>query len=403
MHADLDPRNFPLHQDVDIVVIGAGQAGLASAFQLRKRGMAPWEDFVVLDQKSGPGGAWRDRWESLTFGKAHRIHPLPEGPLDPPDPSIPAREVVAAYFGEYENTHELPVLRPVRVNAVKRDQQTCRFMLRTSAGKFSARAVINASGTWESPYVPHYPGIDEFVGLQRHTRTYRSAAEFAGRRTLVVGGGTSALQFLQELSLAGVETVWSTRRAPQWTARNFDQEWGLDVENAVSSRTQAGLPPLAVSAVTGLPLNEHYLGDIRSGLLLSRGPLVRFERENVVLNGPGPDGSGIGPQGAAQALHTTTARTLPGEGVAASQSLWRTPIEAVLWATGFRAHLPHLQPLGLRGSGGGIRIAPDGVSVLRQPGFFVAGYGASASTLGATRAGRRAALAALASLGFSQC
>jgi cation diffusion facilitator CzcD-associated flavoprotein CzcO len=73
-------------------------------------------------------------------------------------------------------------------------------------------------------------------------------------------------------------------------------------------------------------------------------------------------------------------------------------LDAILWATGFRAALGHLAPLRLRETGGGILMADDGVSVVREPRLFLVGYGASASTVGATRAGRAAALAALRTL-----
>ena len=62
---------------IDIVVIGAGQAGLSSAYHLKKRGLAPERGFVVLDQSPQPGGAWQFRWPSLKLSTANRIHDLP--------------------------------------------------------------------------------------------------------------------------------------------------------------------------------------------------------------------------------------------------------------------------------------------------------------------------------------
>src|SRR3954462_4878785 len=76
--------------DVDVVVIGAGQAGLSAAYHLRRRGLAPYRHFVVLDANGGPGGAWQHRWPSLTLGRAHRVYDLPGLPLDDPDPPGPA-------------------------------------------------------------------------------------------------------------------------------------------------------------------------------------------------------------------------------------------------------------------------------------------------------------------------
>ncbi|MDM7990591.1 FAD-dependent oxidoreductase [Arthrobacter sp. zg-Y877] len=347
--------------ETDVLVIGAGQAGLSAAYHLRRRGLEPGAGFTVLDANPGPGGAWRHRWDSLTFGAAHALHDLPGMPLGAPDPSEPASAVVTRYYGEYERTFGFDVVRPVAVAAVA-EGDGGRLAVRAADGRgWQAWTVINATGTWDRPYWPYYPGRETFQGRQLHTRDFRSVDEFAGQRVLVVGGGTSAVQFLLQLHRAGVATVWSTRRPPEFTLRPFDAEWGRAVEAKVGARTRAGLPPLSVVSATGLPLTEEYRRGIEDGILVSRGPIRRLNEGGVVF----ADGSA-------------------------------EPVDSVLWATGFRAALDHLAPLHLREPGGGIRM--DGVRVVREPRLLLVGYGESSSTLGATRAGRAAALAAVRQL-----
>ena len=341
-----------------VVVIGAGQAGLSAAHHLQRRGLAPEDDFVVLDANPGPGGAWRHRWPSLTFGGAHGIHDLPGLPLGTPDPAEPASSVVSRYYGEYERRFGLPVHRPVAVRRVESAPGDEALEVLTDAGAWRTELVINATGTWDRPYWPYYPGRESFRGRQLHTHDFRSAQAFRGRHVVVVGGGTSAVQFLLQLHEAGATTTWSTRRPPEFTERAFDPDWGRDVERRVRGRTRAGLPPASVVSVTGLPLTAPYRAGIEAGILVSAGPLRAVT----------PDG----------------VRLADGREVRA---------DAILWATGFRAALDHLAPLGLREPGGGIRT--DGVRVGRQPRVLLVGYGASASTLGATRAGRQAALEAV--------
>ncbi len=395
---------------LDVVVIGAGQAGLSAAGQLLRKAVHPGTGFVVLDANDGPGGAWRHRWDSLTFDAAHGIHELPGMPMDPPDPQEPASRVVSRYYGAYEEQLGLPVVRPVEVTSV--DHRQGVFTVTAADGRqWHARAVINATGTWDSPYVPYYPGIAEFTGRQLHTRGFTAAGDFTGQRVLVVGGGTSALQFLLQLHEAGAATVWTTRRAPDWTDRFFDASWGVDVEASVSARTTMGLPPLSVVAATGLPVTEQYLAGIASGVLVSHGPLRRITPAGAVLDGPGPDGGRVPSQGdvadrllapggaASGGLDRVPA--LPGRACTALSSedprtTWETPVDTILWATGFRASLDHLAPLHVRERGGGVRMDRDGVTVAKMPGLFLVGYGASASTIGATRAGRRAAVQAAA-------
>ncbi|PLC11360.1 pyridine nucleotide-disulfide oxidoreductase [Kocuria flava] len=341
---------------LDVVVLGAGQAGLSAAHHLLRRGLEPERDFVVLDANPGPGGAWRHRWPSLTFGGAHAIHDLPGMPLGEPDPAEPASAVVARYYGDYERRFGLPVHRPVAVRRVGSTTGDDAGPLRVTAedGAWETRLLINGTGTWDRPYWPHYPGRELFRGRQLHTHDFRGAEEFRGQHVVVVGAGTSAVQFLLQLERAGATTTWSTRRPPQFTGRAFDAAWGRDVEHRVAERTRAGLPPLSVVATTGLPLTPEYRAGIEAGVLVSAGPLQALVPDGVVLAG--------------------------GRHVRA---------DAVLWATGFRASLDHLAPLRLREPGGGIRT--DGVRVLRDRRVLLVGYGASASTLGATRAGRAAA------------
>lgn len=398
-----------------MIVVGAGQAGLSAAFYLARRELVAWEDYVVLDGNQKPGGAWVDRWDSLTFGGAHNIHALPGFPLPPTNPGEPANVLVPRYYGEFEETFGLPILRPAQVLAVREvgssssplfEVRFVRFNREEEGGGASeqtlySRTLINATGTWNRPFIPHYPGIETFTGKQIHTRNYVDARRFEGLDVLVVGGGTSAAQFVQELAHARARPIWSTRGVPRWTTTDFDEEWGINVEKAVAARTTAGLRPLSVVATTGIPLVERYLPDVLAGILISRGPIVRFTGADVILSGPGPDGRGFPSQGAADPyidqVVADRVRKLPGFPVsgAGTSNQWSTPIDVVLWATGFRHDIGHLAPLGLRGRGGGVQLEEDDVTASKQPGLFFTGYGASASTLGATRAGRRAAVRAI--------
>ena len=118
---------------------------------------------------------------------------------------------------------------------------------------FSARGLINATGTWESPYIPDYPGRDSFLGRQLHTRDYRTPQEFAGKTVLIVGGGISAIQLLDEISRV-TRTIWVTRRPPAFREGPFDENAGRAAVAIVEDRVRRGLPPGSVVSVTGLPV-----------------------------------------------------------------------------------------------------------------------------------------------------
>ncbi len=345
-------RGVNAAREVEVVVIGAGQAGLAAAYHLRRTGFEPDRDFVVLDHSPGPGGAWQFRWPSLTFGKVHGMHALPGMELTDGDPARPSAEVVSEYFDRYERTFDLRVRRPVEVRAV-REGTDGRLLVETSDGDWSTRALINATGTWDRPFWPRYPGQETFRGRQLHTAQYAGPEEFAGRRVVVVGGGASGTQHLLELAPYAAATTWVTRRPPVFREGPFDQEAGRAAVALVDERVRQGLPPRSVVSVTGLPLNDAVRQGLADGVL-DRQPM--FDR--IV-----PDG----------------VEWRDGRRIAA---------DVILWATGFRAALDHLASLHLREPGGGIRV--EGTRAVADPRIHLVGYGPSASTVGANRAGRAA-------------
>ncbi|MCX4910833.1 NAD(P)-binding domain-containing protein [Streptomyces sp. NBC_00878] len=345
-------------REVDVVVIGAGQAGLSSAFHLRRTGFEPERDFVVLDHAPRPGGAWQFRWPSLTYGKVHGMHALPGMELTDADPARPSSEVIAEYFDTYERTFGLRVRRPVDVNAVREADRGDggdggRLLVETSDGTWSARALINATGTWDRPFWPRYPGQETFRGRQLHTAQYPGPEEFAGQRVVVVGGGASGTQHLLEIAPYAAETTWVTRRPPVFREGPFTEDVGREAVALVEERVRQGLPPKSVVSVTGLPLNDAIRQGIEDGVL-DRLPM--FDR--------------ITPDGVAWD---------DGRTVAA---------DVILWATGFRAAIDHLAPLRLREPGGGILV--EGTRAVADPRIHLVGYGPSASTIGANRAGRAA-------------
>jgi len=338
----------------DAVVIGAGQAGLSASYHLTRLGV----DHVVLDADDSPGGAWQHRWDSLTMDDVHRVADLPDAPA-PGRGEDRANTVIPAWFGSYERAHDLPVLRPVRVEEVV----GIGDLLEVRAGerRWLTRTLINATGTWRHPFVPFYPGQASFGGEQFHTVEYPGAEHFRGKRVLVVGGGASAVQFLGEIRPLA-DTIWVTRREPVW--RNGGEIDGRAAIRQVQDRIRRGLPPASVVSVTGLALRPQEAAAAELGAYERRPMFDHIEPDGVRW----ADGS-------------------------------FEHVDAILWATGFRPAVRHLGPLRLTSPYGGIELLTSGEDVQTattsavDPRVQLVGYGPSASTIGGNRAGRAAALA----------
>lgn len=343
---------------VDIAVIGAGQAGLSSAWHLARFGLRPWRGFVVLDRNAGPGGAWQHRWPSLTLSTVNAIHDLPgmamAEAVDTGNGEVRAAEAVPRYYAAYARRFALPILRPVTVRAIRPHGE--RLRVDTDRDSFSVRGIINATGTWDTPNLPRYPGADRFRGRQLHSRDYRRAQDFAGQHVVIVGAGISALQHLDEISRV-TTTTWVSRRKPQFTERPFTAEDGRAAVAQVEARVRRGLKPGSVVSVTGLPLTPA-LRAARDRGALEWHPMFSEITETGVR---WPDGT-------------------------------EQRADVILWATGFQHTLDHLAPMGLQEESGAITMTGRlATQVARDPRIHLVGYGPSASTIGANRAGGAAA------------
>ncbi len=337
----------------DVIIIGAGQSGLAVGYFLRRAGLS----FVLLDAQPQAGGAWRRGWESLRLFSPAEASSLP-GWLMPrsADSGFPARDAVVDYLTQYEQRYALPVERPVRVLDVQRDDEG--FAVITDRGTWKGRAVVSATGTWTQPFIPDYPGRETFVGEQLHSAHYLHADQFAGKRVLIVGGGNSGAQILAEVSRVA-DATWVTEKAPRFLPDDVD---GRVLFSQASQRyhAQAAGQPAALPLSLGDIVMVEPVKEARTrGVLRSVRPFVRFTPGGVVW----PDGR-------------------------------EEAVDAVIWCTGFRPATEHLRGLGIVQPDG--RVATTGTRATDQLGLWLVGYGswtgfASATLIGVGRSARATA------------
>jgi putative flavoprotein involved in K+ transport len=191
-------RNEPAGEDTppryDVVVVGAGQAGLAMGNLLARRGRR----FVIFDRAASIGAAWRERWDSLTLFTPRRYDGLPG--LDfPGDPDgYPHRDEVIRYLERYAETFGLPIALESNVKRVTTADDG--FRLEVEGTDVRTDQVVVATGPFQTPYVPELAGDLGADVFQAHSTAYRAPGGVPGARVVVVGGGNTGFQIAKELS-----------------------------------------------------------------------------------------------------------------------------------------------------------------------------------------------------------
>ncbi len=296
----------------DVIVIGAGQSGLAAARALQARGIDP----VVLEAGPEPAGSWPHYYDSLTLFSPAGYSGMP-GLEFPGDPGhYPHRDEVTAYLRRYAAALGADIRTSTPVTAVRADGQA-GFVVHTATGQtWHAAGVVAATGSFGNPYLPALPGQDRFTGRLQHVASYRNPHGHAGERIVVVGAGNSAVQAGYEL--AQVATVTLATRHPV-TFRPQCRA-GQDMHHWLEATGFDLLPPewlrhyLGGRTVVDTGKYQHALA---TGQLGRRPMFTAFDRDGVIW----PDGT-------------------------------REKVDTVLFATGYRPHLDYLRPLGALDDGG---------------------------------------------------
>ena len=187
-----------------VVVIGGGPAGLATSYELKRRGI----DHIVLE-RGEVADSFRNRvYDSLTLHTGKHMSSLPGMPFGRSAPLFIGRDLFVDYLRRYRETFALPVER-AEVRSVSRDGE--EWLIETDERSVRARHLVVATGIMSNPIMPSLAGSDEFAGTIRHSSSYRRPDECRGKRVLVIGCGNSAGEIASELGGAGVDTTVAIR------------------------------------------------------------------------------------------------------------------------------------------------------------------------------------------------
>jgi cation diffusion facilitator CzcD-associated flavoprotein CzcO len=194
--------------DSDVLIVGAGPSGVASALALKDVGVRS----LVLDRAEQVAAAWRARYDRLRLNTARPLSHLPGRPFAKGTSMFPSRDELIAHIESHAHEEGLRFRLGTRVDEIARADGG--WIARTEDGDLTAPEMIVATGYQNEPVMGDWPGRDGFRGRLLHSAEYRRPEPFAGDRVLVVGPGCSGMEIAHELAHHGAARVWLSVRTP---------------------------------------------------------------------------------------------------------------------------------------------------------------------------------------------
>jgi putative flavoprotein involved in K+ transport len=190
----------------ETVIVGGGQAGLATGYHLAKRGRR----FIILDASARVGDPWRQRWDSLKLYSPAGYDGLPGLPFPARRNAYPTAREMADYLETYASRFDLPVMSDTKVETLARDG--AGYVLTAGGRTFEADNVVVATGVMQRPFIPSFADELDPRIRQLHSYDYRSLSQLQEGGVLVVGASHSGSDIAYETSskhhtiLSGVDT-----------------------------------------------------------------------------------------------------------------------------------------------------------------------------------------------------
>lgn len=201
-------------QEHQVVVIGAGPSGVATALSLRDRGLRP----LLMDRADHVGSSWKARYDRLKLNTGRRTSHMPNRPYPKETGVFPTRDQVVEHLDRHAHEDGIELLLGTTVTRI--DRAAGGWHLLTTSGDIAARQVVVATGYEHTPKLPDWPGLEAFTGEVLHSSAYRNPTPFAGKRVLVVGAGSSAMEIVHDVATGGASAAWlAVRTSPHIAIR----------------------------------------------------------------------------------------------------------------------------------------------------------------------------------------
>ena len=297
----------------DVIVVGAGAAGLAAAYALSRAGLA----VLLLEKEHHVGEPWRRRHNDLHLNSHRALSSLPGVNYPKGTPAFPHKSVVVDYLNLFVRHHALAIEYGIHVGAVSLTGG--HWVIQTNAGRRIARHIVIATGRDRVPYIPQWKGMAKFRGEIIHSAAFGQAKTYSQRKVLVVGGGNSGFDVLNHLAKVDTAHVWlSARNGPTLLPKRIfkiavhllspliarlptkaaDAAMAATQRLAFGDLTKIGLPSAAAGGVSRLT-SEHIaiatddgaVEAIMAGKVIAVPAVREFTQHGVIL----ANGNLIGP------------------------------------------------------------------------------------------------------------
>ena len=325
---------------VDVAIVGAGPAGLATAATLKPLGL----DVRVFEQRQAIGDRWRMHYDRLHLHTTRRMSALPGLAIPAGQSRWVSRDDFVRYQEAYARHHALDVTLGTKIERI--DRRADGWELATGSGVVRARFVVVSAGYHTAPYLPPWPGRDRFTGELSHALTFRNGAPYRGKRVVVVGTGNTGAEIATDLVEHGAEVWWSVRTPPTILPRAV-----LGIATQVVGVVMEPLPPWMVDPVVGI-MSRLTIGNLGAfGLARPpQGAYSRALRDHVL---PILDAGIVALLKARRVQPVAAVDDLDGAGVVLADGR-RLAADAVIACTGYRPALEsmigHLGVLDDRGA-----------------------------------------------------
>lgn len=320
-------------QIYDVLIIGGGQAGLSIGYFLRRTKLT----YLILDNQEQTGGSWLQTWDSLKLFSPSEFSSLSGWAMPKTNEEYPTKAELINYLSAYEKRYDFAIQRQTEVLKVVKENEL--FKIETNKGIFYSKTLVSATGTAGNPFIPKYPNQNSFLGEQIHSVNYKNSDNLKGKNVLIIGGGNSGSQILAEVSKVA-HTKWVTPTEPQFLPDDID---GRYLFNEATQKF------LGKSNQESKPKGEFSISLSNIVMIES----VREARDRNVLNAVRPF------------------KEFYENGV-----IWedgtKEEFDAVIWCTGFRSNLKHLESLDSIENN---RIETSTTRSVKEPNLWLVGYG----------------------------